>query len=662
MSQLIVPLNEPVIIQNVVSGRLLDADLGSINADGTKVQLYGRDATNQKQRQWQIISAGGGKFNIVNIQSGRFLDADTGTIQNDGTKVQLYGSVVPAAQNRQWILNSASVGVDRLYVMNAQSLRLLDADAATLGSDGTEVQLYGFSDEMMPNRQWRIVRLKEYEDSNRAPHSFQDAPTTFDLLIVAPYVFGGLFGSYQTSKRQVGIESHLITLTATEGSGGILDDFSGNDHPERIKNAIEYAYRVHHAKYVMLVGDASLIPARWRFIKEPPPSDPTQGAWAGWHDGTYQPSELYYSSLYHHGAKGVILPSDQQGTLIATGLNGQFDTWDYNGDNKYNEQEWAHDVLVYNQDYVDGLPDLAVARVPARTTSEVEAFLQKVVTYESSSQVNVSNSKVFGFIADGNYPGADQDCEQVKQSVSLQNSSMSALYNLQPGQELLPNWTQAQNSTLANFANECWWLAYVGHGSSQGWDFAVASYQQIAQLNNGPNYPIVFSASCETGQFLGNPPFGPYQDIAGNFHWFWYDTSAAPDKQIAERDASNNVIDYLLKPITVPTPSPYDLVNGTTDRTLACAWLFNANGGAIAYFGEVLVCEDDKGRDIAADLVSSLNSLLSSARTLGDVWLTAQRKYWNDNYMNETDTFRHPRIYLGIMTFFGDPSLRFQHP
>jgi hypothetical protein len=39
------------------------------------------------------------------------------------------------------------------------------------------------------------------------------------------------------------------------------------------------------------------------------------------------------------------------------------------------------------------------------------------------------------------------------------------------------------------------------------------------------------------------------------------------------------------------------------------------------------------------------------------LWLSGQRKYWLNNRRSE-NVFRHPRIYLGIMTLFGDPSLR----
>lgn len=123
-----------------------------------------------------------------------------------------------------------------------------------------------------------------------------------------------------------------------------------------------------------------------------------------------------------------------------------------------------------------------------------------------------------------------------------------------------------------------------------------------------------------------------------------------------ERDANSTVLRYVQKPLAVPTPSPYDFGN-SSNRTLASAWLFDAGGGAIAYFGEVVICEDDKGRDMEKDVVSQLGSLGSSLHTLGDVWLAAEQKYWADNQGNG-EVFRAPRIYLGIMAFFGDPSLR----
>lgn len=136
-----VPIGEPVALVNVTSGRVLDADTATIGADGTKVQLYGRQSTGLLNRQWLILNAGGDTFYIVNKQSGRYLDADLTTIQTDGTKVQLFGTSVPRLLNREWRL--VDVGASRFEIHNVMSGRVLDADTATLNEDGTKVQLWG---------------------------------------------------------------------------------------------------------------------------------------------------------------------------------------------------------------------------------------------------------------------------------------------------------------------------------------------------------------------------------------------------------------------------------------------------------------------------------------------------------------------------------------
>ncbi len=43
-------------------------------------------------------------------------------------------------------------------------------------------------------------------------------------------------------------------------------------------------------------------------------------------------------------------------------------------------------------------------------------------------------------------------------------------------------------------------------------------------------------------------------------------------------------------------------------------------------------------------------------RVLGELWLGAQRDYWSKE--ERTDVLGAPRIYLGILQLFGDPSLR----
>jgi hypothetical protein len=626
------PLAGPGVIVNRVSGRLLEAD-PKVSEGRGRARLTGREVT--PNREWHISPSGENRYTIQNLLTGLFLEAEGEAGKGDGIVAGLISG--EASPKGQW--QFVRLGGGAFLIRHAASGRLLDADINTLGRDGTRVQLYGTDAEGMPNRQWLILAENDYRQAARPSHSFQDAPRTFDLLIVASFAFADLFEAFKASKRSQGIESHLIAFHANKpGAGGVFDDFSGFDDPERIKRAIEYAHRVHRAKYVLLAGDASILPVRWRYIREA--DSPKNGAWAGWHDGTYRPSELYYASLYRRHPDGSRV----------------FDDWDANGNRRFNEQQWGGPPLAitYNPDHVDGYPDVAVGRVPAQNRNEAQVYLQKVAAYEAAA-ARSAGRKTFGFLADNNYPGGDAFCDQTKVSLpgGFAGATPSALFNATPNRRLRPGWVRSGEETLLQFAQSCFWISYCGHGESRAWEVPKAKFQDIKHLKNGPNYPIVFASSCDTGSIAGNPPFGPYQDAAGNFRHFYYHKEASPENQIEERDSKGTVLSFVRKPLTVPVPGPYDLP-ASHNRTLACAWLFNPDGGAIAYFGEAVVCEDDKGRDLQKDVFGSLRS---PARTLGDVWLSGEQKYHRDNSRNG-EVFRAPRIFLGIMTFFGDPSLR----
>jgi hypothetical protein len=105
--------------------------------------------------------------------------------------------------------------------------------------------------------------------------------------------------------------------------------------------------------------------------------------------------------------------------------------------------------------------------------------------------------------------------------------------------------------------------------------------------------------------------------------------------------------------MTVVPPSNYDEAYPASMPTFPGAWLFNSDGGAIAYFGETLVQPNDAGAELQGYMLSRWND---GERTLGDIWLQAQRDYWFHN-INSGGVFTAPRIQLGIMTFYGDPTL-----
>src|SRR5258706_2838335 len=130
--------------------------------------------------------------------------------------------------------------------------------------------------------------------------------------------------------------------------------YPGKDDPEKVKRAIAMVYQKQGTRYVMLVGDASLAPVRYRRVQQLSRDAPL--------DGTYNPSELYYANLYQGHAPGSVA-----GDPMAIQDSGAFSSWDANGNGHYNEQHWNDDAVSYNPDQVDGCPDVALGRLPAHT-------------------------------------------------------------------------------------------------------------------------------------------------------------------------------------------------------------------------------------------------------------------------------------------------------
>ena len=69
--------------------------------------------------------------------------------------------------------------------------------------------------------------------------------------------------------------------------------------------------------------------------------------------------------------------------------------------------------------------------------------------------------------------------------------------------------------------------------------------------------------------------------------------------------------------------------------TMASAFLFNPNGGSIAYFGETVVEPDQSGTDLEGLMFAQYTV---GNRVLGDIWRNAEGLYWLIN-RKTTDTF-----------------------
>jgi Peptidase family C25 len=115
-------------------------------------------------------------------------------------------------------------------------------------------------------------------------------------------------------------------------------------------------------------------------------------------------------------------------------------------------------------------------------------------------------------------------------------------------------------------------------------------------------------------------------------------------------------------PLPVATPKPANI--NIPIECCAHSWLFDAApGGAIVYIGDHCVSNDSYPAEIQTHL---LNAYVAASGTsvLGNLYLTAQRQYWSGPHSQDAtqanlgDYHGIPRLYLGWMVFFGDPSLR----
>ena len=468
------------------------------------------------------------------------------------------------------------------------------------------------------------------------------------LLIIAPDDFMSALQPLVQHKIQSGMSTTAVSISS------LTPFFQGVDDPETIKNAIQYAYENLSTQYVMLIGNAHRFPVRYMFmhgLSVGYSGDPNAAIPA---DGDYIPSDLYYANLYHHTG----IPWEK----------GPFDNWDANGNGLYNEGTWGDPdpFTLTNPDHVDGLPDVAVGRVPADNIQDVTAYVNKVIAYELPQGRSLS----FTFVADQLYGSAVQLTTGVVTGSGLMGSISSgqASYLLiENTGNPPPGWINASPADVANSAKLSTWVSYVGHGSPHAWGYdSVFGEANVAETAEGSVLPVVFAAGCSTGEFVSDHPWNAeYVDVAGIRHNFGPYPGAKPgvDGPVIKDAISGQLWGVNCSgcnplPLISPKPNVYDYDRGA-DLCFAYPWLIaNAPGGGIAYFGEVGVAEDPMGAELEKYLLAAY--VTASSPILGDLYLKAQQQYWGKHQTLQPNQDYHsvPRFYLGWMVFFGDPSLR----
>jgi hypothetical protein len=143
----------PYTVLNLAYNNCLDADLNTINGNGTKIQLWECNGWHNQQWYFYDLNGQGTAYIIYSrAQVNRILDADLNTINRNGTTVQLWDYISGNA-NQTWIPTQDSSGHYTFY--NNYSFRILDADLNGRGLNGTRVQLWDRNGNL--NQLWYLV-------------------------------------------------------------------------------------------------------------------------------------------------------------------------------------------------------------------------------------------------------------------------------------------------------------------------------------------------------------------------------------------------------------------------------------------------------------------------------------------------------------------------
>jgi len=499
---------------------------------------------------------------------------------------------------------------------------------------------------------------------------FGSVPATTNLLVLAPGEFMSALQPLVQHKNQSGISAASASIAR------LRLYFRGVDDPETIKNAITYAHETLSTRFVALVGDVHWFPVRFYFMYNLTGNNlPSWNVKVCEPIGDWIPSDLYYANLYHHSGTYPDLAA------------ASFDNWDANGNRLYNEAIWLdpNPWTTSNPDDVDGYPDVAVGRIPAHSALEVTAYVNKIISYETDPTRYLARGRQFAFVGDQDYGDLNWSTNMTTSSGLMGSTLVSARFLLiendgtcqSPAAPAPAGWTNASPTDVANAANLSNWVSYVGHGGPQVWGHCgIFSDTDVALTAESTSLPVVFAAGCQTGMFISDLPWNaPYVSLSG-------DASAAagnhgPFQQFPGSQPGVNgpvLIDELTGqrwgidcappgcsslPAILPTPNAYDF--NRPDQGFARSWLIShAPGGAIAYFGEVGIAEDQMGVELETYLLAAYSAAINPV--LGDIYLSAEQRYWgahrNDNGSQVGDYHSVPRFYLGWMVFFGDPSLR----
>ncbi len=156
----------------------------------------------------------------------------------------------------------------------------------------------------------------------------------------------------------------------------------------------------------------------------------------------------------------------------------------------------------------DHYPDLFTGRFPAATAGQLRVMLQRTLAYEKATVTDASWYKKAVGIGSEQGPGYHNlmDFQHIRyiDSAFLQPCCYPHISELFDGSQGGLDAPGNPDATLLAKTIEqgAGLINYCGHGSSQGWNTTHFDNTQVDKLENTGCWPVIFSVSCATGNFV----------------------------------------------------------------------------------------------------------------------------------------------------------------
>ena len=153
--------------------------------------------------------------------------------------------------------------------------------------------------------------------------------------------------------------------------------------------------------------------------------------------------------------------------------------------------ETVSDNLIADIDE-DGYPDMALGRLPARSTEQLETIINKIIDYSQKPASGDWQERVL-FTADGREDLFKNTSEQLRTDLADNINAVTVYPEAasDPMSQILP--ALNEGSLIVN---------YIGHGSVQQWGRdQLLTVDVASELNNGQRLPVFINMTCLTGLF-----------------------------------------------------------------------------------------------------------------------------------------------------------------